>query len=105
MPIDATSCMYDSVLLRHADDDWTWWLDLHHVATDAWSSALIFEATATAYEHDDPVSEAGIDLGSVIDGSFFEYAARPRRSEAVRAPQSGQPPGKRRPKPAGHSPH
>ena len=51
MPIDATACMYDSVLLRHAEDDWTWWLDLHHVATDAWSSALIFEATAAAYQH------------------------------------------------------
>ncbi|MFW2336092.1 condensation domain-containing protein, partial [Ilumatobacter sp.] len=37
-PIDATECVYDSVVLRHADDDWTWWLDLHHVATDAWSS-------------------------------------------------------------------
>ncbi|MFA9563760.1 MAG: condensation domain-containing protein, partial [Acidimicrobiales bacterium] len=76
VPIDATSCMYDSVLLRHADDDWTWWLDLHHVATDAWSSALIFEATATAYEQTDPASEGGVDLGSVIDGSFFEHAAR-----------------------------
>ena len=71
--------MYDSVLLRHADDDWTWWLDLHHVATDAWSSALIFEATATAYEQTDPASEAPIDLGSVIDGSFFEHAARPTK--------------------------
>ena len=74
-PIDATSCMYDSVLLRHADDDWTWWLDLHHVATDAWSSALIFEATAAAYEHDGPPSEA--DLDTVIDGAFFLHAADP----------------------------
>ncbi|NIR35470.1 MAG: hypothetical protein GWN79_10665, partial [Actinobacteria bacterium] len=23
-PIDATACVYDSVLIRHADDDWTW---------------------------------------------------------------------------------
>ncbi len=75
VPIDATSCMYDSVLLRHADDDWTWWLDLHHVATDAWSSALIFEATAAAYEHEGPPSEA--DLDTVIDGAFFRYAADP----------------------------
>jgi len=49
-PVDATSCVYDSVLLRHDDHDWTWWLDLHHVATDAWSSALVFEATSAAYD-------------------------------------------------------
>ena len=44
------TCVYDSVLLRHADDDWTWWLDLHHVATDAAGSALVFAATSAAYE-------------------------------------------------------
>ncbi|MDX2382310.1 MAG: AMP-binding protein, partial [Acidimicrobiia bacterium] len=67
VPIDATACVYDSVLLRHADDDWTWWLDLHHIATDAWSSALIFEATSAAY------ADGGddIDLSSIIDGSFY----------------------------------
>ncbi len=68
--------VYDSVLLRHADDDWTWWLDIHHIATDAWSSALIFEATSAIYEHatDFDAHETEFDLGSVIDGSFYEYA-------------------------------
>ena len=78
-PIDATACVYDSVLLRHADDEWTWWLDLHHVATDAWSSALIFEATAAVYEHGNPPSGSAFDLGSIIDGAFFDHAARPPR--------------------------
>ena len=47
-PIDATECVYDSVLLRHGADDWTWWLDLHHVATDAAGSALVYAATSAA---------------------------------------------------------
>lgn len=69
-PIDATQCMYDSVLLRHTADDWTWWLDVHHLATDAWGSALIFEATSAVYlAGDDPV-----DLSALIDGDFFRHA-------------------------------
>ena len=45
-PIDATSCAYDSVLFRHGDDDWTWWLDLHHLVTDAWGASEIYRACA-----------------------------------------------------------
>ncbi len=48
-PIDATTCCYDSVLLRHGPDDWTWWLDLHHLVTDATSQSLVHRLTAQAY--------------------------------------------------------
>jgi hypothetical protein len=71
-PIDAAECVYDSVVLRHADDDWTWWLDLHHVATDATGSALVYAATAAAYEQ----LAAGdvVDLTGVVVGEFFDVA-------------------------------
>ncbi|MEM8902623.1 MAG: amino acid adenylation domain-containing protein [Actinomycetota bacterium] len=59
VPVDATSCAYDSVLLRHDDERWTWWLDLHHVVTDALGSSLVYEATSTAY------SGGTLDLGSL----------------------------------------
>ena len=65
-PVDATSCVYDSVLLRHDDHDWTWWLDLHHVATDAWSSALVFEATSAAYDALTAVVPAATGGGSDV---------------------------------------
>ncbi|MGA1075899.1 MAG: condensation domain-containing protein, partial [Ilumatobacteraceae bacterium] len=42
VPIDATACAYDSVLIRHHDDDWSWFLALHHVVTAAFGSALVF---------------------------------------------------------------
>jgi len=71
-PIDATECVYDSVLLRHGDDDWTWWLDLHHVATDAAGSALVFAATSAAYEQLTATGE--VDLSGLVDGNYFEVA-------------------------------
>jgi amino acid adenylation domain-containing protein len=71
-PIDAAECVYDSIVLRHADDEWTWWLDLHHVATDAASSALVYAATATAYQQLAAGDE--VDLTGVLVGEFFDVA-------------------------------
>jgi len=69
-PIDATTCVYDSVLLRHADDDWTWWIDVHHIAIDAWGAARLAEAVSTAYLHDGSPTTA--DPGALVSGPFFE---------------------------------
>ena len=71
-PIDATECVYDSVILRHADDDWTWWLDLHHVATDAAGSALVYAATSAAYRQ--LAAGDAVDLADVLVGEFFDVA-------------------------------
>ena len=90
VPIRADRAMYDSVLIRHAAAEWTWWLDLHHVATDAWSSSLIFAATSAAYERLDAESDFGgtpVDLTDVIDGRFFDLgdARQVSGREATRA--------------------
>ncbi|MFN0025708.1 MAG: amino acid adenylation domain-containing protein [Acidimicrobiales bacterium] len=47
LPIDRYG--YDSVLLRHGETDWSWWLNLHHVIADAWGATVAFRATAAAY--------------------------------------------------------
>ncbi|MEL6892500.1 MAG: AMP-binding protein, partial [Actinomycetota bacterium] len=70
-PIDATACVYDSALLRHAEDDWTWWLCIHHVAVDASAAELVLRATAAAYDHDGDPSDA--DLSGVIEPTFFDH--------------------------------
>ncbi len=90
-PVDATTAAYDSVLLRHADDDWTWWLDLHHVVTDAWSSAVVYARTAAAY--DDLADAAGSgasperedDAGDVDDGGAPSFRAHVAAQAARRS--------------------
>lgn len=47
--LDISKSSYDSVLIRHSADDWSWWLNIHHVVTDATASASIFQRTADAY--------------------------------------------------------
>ncbi|MEM9514469.1 MAG: condensation domain-containing protein, partial [Actinomycetota bacterium] len=86
-PIDATRVMYDSVVLRHGPDDHTWWLDLHHLTTDAFASALIYDATAAAYQAAE--SSAGPDevaamraaVAELVDSDYFAFvdAAEPPR--------------------------
>ncbi len=53
-PLDLGRAGYDSVVLRHPDGTVSWYLCLHHSLTDATSSQLVFDATATAYHEGEP---------------------------------------------------
>lgn len=59
-PVDVSRSVYDSVVIRHDDGTLSWYLCLHHVATDATSSALVFQATAQAY-HGEPTELADLE--------------------------------------------
>ncbi len=48
-PLDMTRRGFDSLIAVHPDGTCSWYLNLHHVITDATSSAFVFEATAQAY--------------------------------------------------------
>ena len=76
VPIDVTECAYDSVVLRHGDDEWSWWLDLHHLVTDAWASSEVFRATEARYlwlagAADEPAPMPS--LYDHVDGVFSKY--------------------------------
>ncbi|MEO0494675.1 MAG: AMP-binding protein, partial [Actinomycetota bacterium] len=80
-PIDATECVYDSVLLRHTDDDWTWWIDVHHVAIDAWGAARLADVVAASYGHDDDPVDA--DLAPLVGSSLYAERDTPPAPEGV----------------------
>ncbi|MEM7275052.1 MAG: AMP-binding protein, partial [Actinomycetota bacterium] len=48
-PLDLTVAGYDSAIATHPDGTASWYLNLHHVVTDATSSAMVFRATADVY--------------------------------------------------------
>ncbi len=75
------TCSYDSVLLHHGDDRWTWWLDLHHTVTDAWASSLVFDAVSAVYGRlGDPGSgDVSSELGRLVP--FYDFADRARRDD------------------------
>lgn len=62
-PIDVATTTYDSVLIE-TDRRWTWLMNIHHLVTDATSSAIVFQSVADAY-HGRPVEPS----------SFFAHQA------------------------------
>ncbi len=59
LPLDVTRRAFDSLILVHPDDQTcSWYLNLHHVITDATSSALVFAATTEAYLADETTATA-----------------------------------------------
>ena len=47
---DLGNCLFDSVLLKIADDDYIWYLNQHHLITDGWSCAILFRRLAEFYQ-------------------------------------------------------
>ena len=48
-PIDLGKAAYESVLIDHGNDEWSWWVNVHHIVIDAASSANFFNAVADHY--------------------------------------------------------
>ncbi|MFK7805122.1 MAG: amino acid adenylation domain-containing protein [Anaerolineae bacterium] len=48
--LDMTQQLFDTALIKLADDHWIWYLNQHHVITDAIATGLVYQATAEFYE-------------------------------------------------------
>jgi len=83
-PVDPTVCAYDSVLLRHDDAHWTWWLDLHHLVIDAGGASEVFRATGEHYGElagNLPLSDPGPSFYDYVDATAERFArGRPERT-------------------------
>ncbi len=72
-PLDMTRRGFDSLVMVHADGTCSWYLNLHHVVTDATSSALVFAATADAYTADADTADA--DTADAAPASYYRWVA------------------------------
>jgi hypothetical protein len=74
---DPGALLFDTALLRIGDDRYVWYLNQHHLVTDAWSTSVIFRNVARVY--------ATGELGELP--SFQSYRAF--EAEQRRAPGRG----------------
>ncbi|HUQ53014.1 MAG TPA: condensation domain-containing protein, partial [Gammaproteobacteria bacterium] len=80
------SPMFESALLKAGDGDFVWYLNQHHVITDAWSVSVIYHKMRVLYR---AVAEDGVaavpDMPSFRDYVLAENAraASPRRAKAA----------------------
>ncbi len=45
-----SECLFDTVLVKLADEDYLWYFNQHHLTTDAWSVSVIYNEMAKLYE-------------------------------------------------------
>ncbi|MEM7586401.1 MAG: amino acid adenylation domain-containing protein [Acidobacteriota bacterium] len=72
-PLDPSRSLVDSVLVPLANDGVGWYLNLHHLITDAWSTVVLYRRVAAEYE----ALLAGVEFGSAMPESA---AAEPQPS-------------------------
>lgn len=69
--LDIETCLFDTALLKITPDCYVWYLNLHHLITDAGSSFLIYDCVINVYQR--------LLQGEIIDSlelpQFEEYAA------------------------------
>jgi natural product biosynthesis luciferase-like monooxygenase protein/amino acid adenylation domain-containing protein len=49
-PLDIGKCVFDSALVKLADEEFAWFLNLHHIVADAWSFFLVCQHGLDYYE-------------------------------------------------------
>ena len=68
--LDLESCLFDSVLVKCGAEKFTWLFNQHHLTTDAWSTALIFQRMANIYGE---LSSPNSDKGEALNQHFPPY--------------------------------
>ncbi|NNF11488.1 MAG: amino acid adenylation domain-containing protein [Acidimicrobiia bacterium] len=82
-PFDPAKRLFDAALLRLGREHYVWYLNQHHVVTDAWSSALLYERMELLYRTSGETSPEPMP-------SYSEYVAV--ESAAAVAPVDGSRP-------------
>ena len=69
-PFRLETCLYDAALIRRGDDRFTWYLNQHHLATDAWSTSLVCKRISALY-------------GLALDGRLHDAPNLPQYADYV----------------------
>lgn len=74
-PLDLETCLFDTALLKLAPDCYVWYLNLHHMITDAGASFLVYEYVLDVYQR-------------LLQGETIVSLPLPRFEEYVAAEQA-----------------
>ncbi|MGI9610474.1 MAG: AMP-binding protein, partial [Acidimicrobiia bacterium] len=85
-PLNMAVCGYDSVIIQHQDRSCSWYLNLHHVITDATASAAVFDATASCYFSELPNIPSYYEWAESAQESSDSRTQRARAHWANRTP-------------------
>ena len=82
--LDDHICLYDSALLRVSENEHIWYLNLHHLITDGWSTGVIFRRQQQLYENSDRSSS---DLQYPQHSEYVDYERQSKGTAELHAHQ------------------
>ncbi|MDC0601774.1 amino acid adenylation domain-containing protein [Aliiglaciecola sp.] len=84
-PFDLSDLLYDSALLKVSDEQFVWYLNQHHIATDAWSMKVLFDKLQELYLLGlEEVDTAGTNQKEVLP-SFEQYVVAEQQKRDSKA--------------------
>ncbi|MBO0798971.1 MAG: hypothetical protein J2P31_09110, partial [Blastocatellia bacterium] len=84
---DLAQRLFDTVLIKISDQEYFWYLNVHHLITDGWSAALIFRRVSEFYERSRRGElEEKVELPSYQD--YLDYEREFRSSARYRKVES-----------------
>lgn len=78
-PFDISTCLVDSALIKLSESHYIWYINQHHLITDAWSNGLLFTTITRLYE----ASLSGESLDTSRAEPTFEDYIHQRQSKNV----------------------
>jgi amino acid adenylation domain-containing protein len=83
LPFDLREQLFDSILIKLAEEKYIWYLNQHHLITDGWSSTLVYRRMTEFYQLalEDRLADAP-ELPSYLDYQAYEHTFR--NSDAYR---------------------
>jgi amino acid adenylation domain-containing protein/non-ribosomal peptide synthase protein (TIGR01720 family) len=68
--LNLAECLFESALIKLSSNDYIWYFNQHHLATDAWSTELTYNYLKQAYE----LAKNGLIQCAIAMPSYAEYA-------------------------------
>lgn len=79
-PLNIESCVFDTALLKIADDKYLWYLNLHHAIMDEWTTTLVFDNVSQFYaDMKAGQTEPAVDLPPYSD--YLAFRRELKKSE------------------------
>ncbi len=78
---DITECLFDSVLIKMAKDQYVWYFNEHHLITDAWATTRQYQMVAQCYDRLEK-GEKMDDLSFPLFENYIKYEADQRTNKS-----------------------
>jgi len=76
LSFDISKCLFDTALIKYSDNGFIWYINQHHLITDAWGNTVIFKNLGAIYRDLLNSSTSEFEINSFSSYRVFEKKSR-----------------------------